>query len=149
MPTNDLTTDQTVISCMSNSISFMLGRGARATMREAGKEASHELWPDLPDNPSPEEMASIMKAGVANLKGFGEFDLMPQGDDQYKIDFKRCSFSQFTEKSGAPCGEQAICFFGFGLVEETLRRMTGKKMVVKLTQRDDDTETCHELAVPR
>lgn len=152
MKGNEFTPEQTVISSISNSVSMMLGRGARAAMREAGKEASHQLWPTLPENVSPEEISRIMHEGVASLAGFGEFKMKPTENvdtNGYEISFKDCAFAEFTEQSGAPCGEQAICFFGFGLVEESIRRMSGAKMQVKLVQHDDATRICHEVAMPR
>lgn len=145
----EFTPDQKIIASISNSISFMLGRGSRAAMREAGKAASGELWPELPEGVSPDKAAEIMRGGVAALKGFGEFALFPQGDGTYKIAFKDCGFAEFRAASGEECGQQAICFFGFGLVEETLRRLTGTKFQVKLEERDDSCGTCHEVAIPR
>ena len=149
MPNPNFTPDQKVIAAISNSISSMLGRGSRAAMREAGKAASHDLWPALPENVSRDEIPKIMHEGVRSLNGFGEFHISPNSDDTYTIAFQKCGFSAFTEASGEPCGQQPICFFGFGLVEETLRRLTGKKFQVALTERDDQTETCHEIATPR
>lgn len=144
------TPQDTVIACISNSISAMLGRGSRAAMREAGKAASHEIWPTLPENQPFEEVARIMHDGVAALNGFGDFNLKAQHDDgSFEIEFQNCGFSQYTEQSGEACGEQPICFFGYGLVEETLRRMTGNKMQVKLINRDDTGGICQEVAVPR
>jgi predicted hydrocarbon binding protein len=149
MSSNELSPHQTVIACISNSVSSMLGRGSRAAMREAGKAASYELWPELPENASPEEIAKLMHEGVAQLEGFGDFELTPQDDGTFKIAFNQCGFAQFTEQSGEPCGSQPICFMGFGLVEETLRRMTGRKMLVTLEERDEAAGTCHEVAAPR
>ena len=149
MSNTDFTPDQKVIAAISNSISFMLGRGSRAAMREAGKAASHDLWEDLPENASKEQVSQVMHEGVQALKGFGEFNIVGNDDDSYTIAFKNCGFSAFTETSGEPCGQQPICYFGFGLVEETLRRMTGQKFQVTLTKRDDSTGTCHEVAMPR
>jgi predicted hydrocarbon binding protein len=141
---------ETVIACISNSVSFMLGRGARAAMREAGKKASWEIWPDLPENTSFEEAAELMRNGVASLQGFGEFTLKQKCEDgSFEIEFKNCNFAQYVPESGQPCGEQAICFLGFGLVEETLRRLTGQKMEVKLIRRDETCGICHETALPR
>ena len=113
---------ETVIACISNSVSFMLGRGARAAMRE----------------------------GVASLKGFGDFSLIQECEDgSYDIEFTNCGFAQYVTQSGQPCGEQAICFFGFGLVEETMRRLIAQKVEVKLITRDDACGVCREKAIPR
>jgi len=141
---------ETVIACISNSVSFMLGRGARAAMREAGKKASWEIWPGLPEQVPFEEAASLMREGVASLKGFGAFKLVQQCEDgSYDIEFANCGFAQYVTESGQPCGEQAICFFGFGLVEETMRRLIGQKVEVKLITRDDACGVCREKAIPR
>lgn len=147
---SDNSPQKTVIACISNSVSSMLGRGSRAAMREAGKAASKEIWPELPENASFEEAARIMHEGIAALEGFGDFNLKAQREDGgFEIEFKNCGFADYTNESGEACGEQAICFFGFGLVEETLRRLIGKKFQVKLVERDDGCGMCREEAIPR
>jgi len=150
MTDRQLSPQETVIASISNAVTFMMGVGSKVAMREAGKQASNAVWPDLPENASFEEAARIMHDGIASLEGFGEFKLTQQNEDgSYNIEFQNCGFAQFTAQSGQPCGEQAICYFGFGLVEETLRRMTGKKVQVKLIERDDACGVCHEQAIPR
>lgn len=149
MSTSSLNPDQMVLANISNSISSMLGRGSRATMREAGKAASNDLWPDLPEQADSTQIAKTISDAIAALDGFGECGIEPQSNGNYKIQFKNCRFAQFAEKSGEPCGQQAICYFGFGLVEETLYRMTGTKMTVTLDHRDDETGVCFETAAPR
>ena len=112
--------------------------------------ASNELWPELPENASFDEVQKIMHEGVAAVEGFGDFNLKaPNEEGIYEIEFSNCGFAEYTNASGEACGEQPICFFGYGLVEETLRRMTGQKMQVKLLKRDDDRNSCHEVAIPR
>ena len=143
---SDNSPHKTIIACISNSVSSMLGKGSRAAMREAGKQ----IWPELPANVGFDEAARIMHDGISQLEGFGEFMLKSRTEDGgFEIEFKNCGFSKYTAKSGEPCGEQAICFFGFGLVEETLFRLTGTKYQVKLAQRDEGCNMCHEVAIPR
>lgn len=150
MSVNELSPQQKVIANIQTSVTFMLGKGARATMREAGKAASRDLWPELPSGVSFGEAAHIMHEGVKSLDGFGEFNLRRQREDGvYEIEFKNCAFAQFTTSSGQPCGEQAICFFGFGLVEETMRRLMGKRVQVQLIERDENDCVCRETATPR
>ena len=50
---------------------------------------------------------------------------------------------------GLKVGEQPICFFGFGLVEETYKRLTGIESKVELVSYDSDHRTCHETCTPR
>lgn len=145
-----LSPQQTVIASISNAVTFMMGAGSRIAMREAGKQTSKAVWPELPENASFEEAARLMHEGIASLEGFGEFKLTGQNDDgAYRIEFRNCGFAQYTQSSGQPCGEQAICYFGFGLVEETLRRLTGQRVQVKLVERDEACGVCRELATPR
>ncbi|WP_207168635.1 hypothetical protein [Thiocystis violacea] len=150
MTQRDLSPQETVIASISNAITFMMGAGSKIAMREAGKQASTSVWPELPSNASFEDAGRIMHDGIAALEGFGDFRLTSQNEDgSYSIEFRDCAFAQFTPHSGQPCGQQAICYFGFGLVEETLYRLTGKKVQVKLIERDEACGVCHEQAIPR
>jgi len=150
MTDRPLSPQEIVIASISNAVTFLMGAGSKVTMREAGKQASTSVWPNLPENASFEEAARVMHEGIASLEGFGDFKLTQENDDgSYNIEFRDCGFAQFTAQSGQPCGQQAICYFGFGLVEETLRRMTGKKVQVTLSDRDDAGGICHECAIPR
>lgn len=150
MSEKELSPLETVVASISSAVTFMMGAGAQIAMREAGKQASTSVWPDLPENVSFEEAARIMHDGIASLNGFGDFQLTRQEEDgTCAIEFTNCGFAQFTTQSGKPCGEQAICYFGFGLVEETLRRLMGKKVRVVLIERDDACGVCHERAIPR
>jgi len=150
MSDRQLSPQETVIASINNAVTFMMGAGSKIAMREAGKQASKSVWPSPPENASFEEAARIMHDGIAALEGFGEFNLTRENDDgSYEIEFQNCAFAQFTGQSGQPCGDQAICYFGFGLVEETLRRLTGKRVQVKLIERDDACGVCHEKAFLR
>jgi predicted hydrocarbon binding protein len=139
-----------IISEISSAITSVLGTSAAAVMRKAGRQASLHIWPDLPSGKSVAEAGEIMAQGVSALGGFGDFKMVP-GDDPSSgvIEFKDCAFSAFVEASGQPCGQQAICFFGFGLVEETFFRLTGTRAKIELVSRDDGTKICFETATPR
>jgi len=139
-----------IIAEISSAITAVLGTSAAAVMRKAGRQASLRIWPELPSGKTVVEAGEIMAKGVSELQGFGEFQLKP-GDSPNSgvIEFKECAFSGFTKDSGQPCGKQAICYFGFGLVEETFFRLTGIRAKIELVNRDDGTRICFETATPR
>ena len=138
-----------VIGEIQNIVSKMLGSSAAALMRRAGISASHKIWPELPTGKSIMEAGEIMKAGVKGLGGFGEFKIVSDDDGVAKIEFRGCYFASLTKDSGKPCGQQPICYFGFGLVEETFKRLTGITTKVELVTRNEDSEICFETATPR
>jgi len=138
-----------IIAEISNTVSKLVGSSAAAVMRQAGASASRRMWPDLPEGKSVDEAGAIMQEGVKQLGGFGDFHLSSDGNGGAKIEFNKCFFASMTGQSGMPCGQQAICHFGFGLVEETLRRLTGQRMRVELVRHDSDTVTCYEIARAR
>ncbi len=138
-----------ILGSISSAVSSLLGSSAAALMKTAGARASHRLWPELPTGKNWREAGDIMSEGVRQLGGFGDFAITGESDGVVQIEFRRCFFAGFTGESGHPCGEQAICFFGFGLVEETYKRLTGNEVKVELTRRDDATETCHETITLR
>jgi hypothetical protein len=138
-----------IIGEISNAISKTLGKSAGAVMRKAGMAASYRIWPELPSDKSPMEAGKLMAAAVDELGGFGHFAIVGVEGSVSKIAFEKCAFAGLTAESGKPCGEQAICYFGFGLVEETFRRLTGVVGKVELVKRDDGCETCHETITPR
>jgi predicted hydrocarbon binding protein len=131
------------------AISKLLGTGAAAVMRQAGISSSTKIWPNLPSGKTPEEAGAIIAQGVKELGGFGEFSISGVEDGAAKIQFKQCFFASLSKESGQPVGQQPICHFGFGLVEETFKRLTGIKAKVELIRRDDGSETCFETATPR
>ena len=139
-----------IIAEISSAITSVLGKSAAAVMRKAGRQASLHIWPDLPSGKSVKEAGEIMTEGVLELGGFGSFKMKP-GDDPNSgvIEFNDCAFSAFVEASGQPCGQQAICYFGFGLVEETYFRLTGIRTKIELVNRDDGAKICFETATPR
>ncbi len=138
-----------IIGEIQNSISKLLGDSAAALMRQAGISASRKIWPELPSGKTPEEAGAIMAEGVRQLGGFGEFAITAVEDGVAKIEFKGCYFASLTSDSGKPVGEQPICHFGFGLVEETFKRLTGTACKVQLVHRDEGSCTCFESATPR
>ena len=138
-----------IIGEIQNSIGKLLGDSAGALMRQAGMSASRKIWPDLPSGKSPEEAGEIMAEAVKQLGGFGDFAVTSVEDGVAKIEFKGCYFASLTSDSGKPVGHQPICHFGFGLVEETFKRLTGIAAKVELLHRDDGSGTCFETATPR
>ncbi|OPX30693.1 MAG: hypothetical protein B1H09_04480 [Gemmatimonadaceae bacterium 4484_173] len=138
-----------IIGQIQNSVSKMMGSSSSALMRRAGIDASHKIWPELPTGKSIMEAGEIMKEGIKGLGGFGDFGIVSDDGGVAKIEFKGCFFASLTEGSGKPCGQQPICFFGFGLIEETFKRITGIQTKVELVKREDTSETCFEKATPR
>lgn len=138
-----------IIAEIQNAVSKILGDSAGVVMRRAGMSASKKIWPELPSGKTPEEAGVIMSNAVRELGTWGDFRITGVEDGVIKIEFKDCYFADLTGESGKPCGEQPICFFGFGLVEETLKRLTGMSTKVELSQRDEGAKTCFETATPR
>ena len=89
-----------------------------------------------------------MTQGIKDLGGWGNFSISGVEDGVAKIQFKQCFFASLSKESGQPVGQQPICHFGFGLVEETFKRLTGMRAKVELVRRDDGSETCFETATP-
>lgn len=131
------------------AVSKLLGTGAAAVMRQAGISASAKIWPDLPSDKTPEEAGAIMAEAIKDLGGWGEFSITGVDEGVAKIQFKDCLFADLCQESGQPVGHQPICYFGFGLVEETYKRLTGIAARVELEKRDDGARTCFETATPR
>jgi len=138
-----------IIGEIQNSLAKMMGSSAGALMRRAGMNASHKIWPELPTGKGIMDAGEIMKAGVQSLGGFGDFAIVANDNGIAKIEFTGCYFASLTKDSGKPCGEQPICFFGFGLVEETFKRLTGIQTKVVLVSRGEEKEICFETATPR
>ncbi len=138
-----------IIGEISNAVTKLVGSSAAALMRNAGMAASKRIWPDLPPDQSVEEAGKLMTKAIKDLSSWGEFAVKGQEGDVIKIEFQNCYFAGLTKLSGKPCGEQAICYFGSGLVEETLSRLTGLRTKVELKKRDDNLSTCFETATKR
>ncbi len=139
-----------IVGELQDAVGATLGASAAAVMRRAGKAASARLWPELPQGLSAEEAGAVMAEGIAQLGSFGEFRITGvDGDGAVRIEFARCYFASLAGPDGERCGKQPICSFGFGLVEETLYRLTGRRTRVTLTRHDPATVTCFEEARPR
>jgi predicted hydrocarbon binding protein len=145
----NMTAEELVIADISSSVTRMMGMAARAAMRDAGRQASHDIWRTVPEGLGRAEAAAWISARVSDIKGFGRLEVTPDDAEGFSIRFTSCAFARFTETSGAPCGEQSICYFGFGLLEETLYRLAGRRYLVTLKERDDALELCKEIAQPR
>lgn len=138
-----------IIGEIQNAVTHILGNSSAALMRRAGTSASSEIWPELPSGKTITEAGEIMKLGIDELGDFGKFSISTENDGVVKIEFTNCYFAKFTKKSGKSCGQQPICFFGFGLVEETFKRLTGIQTKVELVNREDGSDICFETATPR
>ena len=138
-----------IIGEISNTLSKLVGQSAGAVLRRAGSQASHRLWPELPSDQTIDQAGEIMRQGVEGLGGFGAFELSDDGEGGARIQFRDCFFATMTDDPAKKCGRQPICFFGFGLVEETLMRLTGIRTRVEIVRHDVETSTCHEVARPR
>jgi len=138
-----------IIGEIQSAVSKLLGTGAAAVMRQAGISASTKIWPDLPSGKTPEEAGAIMAQGVKDLGGFGEFSVAGVEDGVAKIEFKQCFFASLSKESGQPVGQQPICHFGFGLVEETFKRLSGITARVELDRRSDGTGSFFETSTFR
>ena len=138
-----------IVAEISNAVTQVVGKSAGAVFRRAGSSASQKLWPDLPSNLSAMEAGEVIRKGIKALGGFGDFSIVSEENGVANIEFKGCVFADYTSTTGVPVGEQVICYFGFGLVEETFRRLTGKQVKIELQKRDDGCGKCYETATPR
>ncbi len=139
-----------IVGEIQKAMGATLGPSAAAVMRKAGMEASRTLWPELPSGVSLTEAGRILHDGIAELGSFGDFTIAgEEADGAAKIRFQGCYFASLAGEGGAMCGKQPICSFGFGMVEETLHRLTGRRTRVTLVEHDPSTVTCEERATPR
>ena len=138
-----------ILARISTGLSEMLGSmGAHATMRDMGTHSSAELWPDWPTDVPEEEACSLLQEALSNIGIFRKVEMTPDGD---KVDIliHECEFNKLGQIESHPVGERAICFFGFGLIEKSLERLTGKQYRVELKHHDAASDTCHEIATSR
>ncbi|GAA0683025.1 hypothetical protein GCM10009104_05070 [Marinobacterium maritimum] len=63
-----------------------------------------------------------------------------------QIRIKGCEFNHLGQVESSPVGQRSICFFGFGLIEKSLERLTGRQFRVELLHHDADEDCCHEIA---
>lgn len=138
-----------IIAKISGGLSDMLGAvGAHAAMRSSGASTSEFLWPDWPDALAPEEACDLLSESLKNVGIFDNVRMRVDGE-LIRIEVKGCEFSHLGNFESSPIGERSVCFFGFGLIEKSLKRLTGKAYRIALERRDDVQDVCFETATPR
>ncbi|MBA4502732.1 hypothetical protein [Marinobacterium marinum] len=135
-----------ILARISTGLSDMLGRmGAHATMRDMGTHSSLELWPDWPQDLATEEACILLGDALSSIGTFEQVTLEPEGE-HIKIHIRGCEFNHLGKVESAPVGQRSICFFGFGLIEKSLERLTGHQYRVELLHHKAAEDTCHEIA---
>jgi predicted hydrocarbon binding protein len=135
-----------IIARISSGLTDMLGAvGAHATMRDSGRSSSDFLWTDWPSSVSSEEACDLLAESLGQAGLFSSVIMEPDGDDIH-IEVKGCEFSHLGDFEAADPGKRSVCFFGYGLIERSLERLTGRRFRVQLVQRDDGSDTCFEIA---
>lgn len=135
-----------IIARISSGLTDMLGAvGAHATMRDSGRASSDYLWADWPSNLGAEEACTLLADSLSHAGLFSSVVMKPHGDD-IQIEVKGCEFAHLGDFEQAPHGKRSVCFFGYGLIERSLERLTGRRFRVQLVQREEATDTCFELA---
>lgn len=138
-----------IIAKISGGLSDMLGPvGAHAAMRSSGAATSEFLWPDWPSSLAPEEACDLLSESLKKIGVFDDVRMRVDGDLIY-IEVKGCEFSRLGNFEASPVGERSVCFFGFGLIEKSLKRLTGKAYRIALEHRDEAQDVCFEIATPR
>ncbi|MBV0934408.1 hypothetical protein [Marinobacterium weihaiense] len=135
-----------ILARISTGLSDMLGQmGAHATMRDMGTHSSHELWPDWPENQNIDDACTLLSDALSRIGTFDSVNLTPAGEN-IRIDIKGCEFNRLGKIEANPVGERSICFFGFGLIEKSLERLTGHHYRVELVHHNAEQDTCEEIA---
>jgi len=135
-----------IIARISSGLTDMLGAvGAHATMRDSGRSTSAFLWADWPANLGAEEACELLADSLSHAGLFSSVVMQPDGDD-IQIEVKGCEFAHLGNFENAAIGDRSVCFFGFGLIERSLERLTGRRFRVQLVQRDESIDTCFEIA---
>jgi predicted hydrocarbon binding protein len=135
-----------ILARISTGLSDMPGKmGAHATMRDMGNHSSPELFPDWPTGLGADEACTLLSDALSNIGTFEQVSLQPEGDE-VAIKVRGCEFNHLGQVESQPVGQRAICFFGFGLIEKSLERLTGKQYRVELLHHDAAADTCHEIA---
>lgn len=135
-----------ILARISTGLSEMLGQmGAHATMRDMGTHSSAELWPDWPANLNITEACTLLSDALSHIGTFDSVNLAPAGDN-IRINIKGCEFNRLGKIEANPVGERSICFFGFGLIEKSLGRLTGNQYRVELVHHNTEQDTCEEIA---
>ena len=136
-----------VIARISAGLSDMLGDvGARSSMRASGRASSDYLWEAWPEHLAPEEACDLLSEALGKIGMFQTVRLKPANDGNVAIEIQGCEFSRMGTIEAAPVGERSICFFGFGLIERSLERLTGQKFRITLDHHDASSGTCFEIA---
>ena len=139
-----------IIAKISGGMSDMLGAvGAHAAMRSSGANSSEDLWPDWPSNLALDEALSLLKDSLEHVGIFQQVDLSAHDNNTIRLEVKGCEFSRLGNYEASPVGDRSVCFFGFGLIEKSLKRLTGKAYRVALDHRDEALDVCFEIASPR
>ncbi len=138
-----------IIAKISGGMSDMLGAvGAHAAMRSSGAASSADLWPDWPSGLAVEEACSLLSASLKQVGIFEDVHMYADGE-LVRIEVRGCEFSRLGDYEASTVGERSVCFFGFGLIEKSLKRLTGKAYRITLDHRDDAQDVCFEIASPR
>jgi hypothetical protein len=117
-------------------------------MRDSGRATSDFLWTDWPSNLGTEEACSLLSESLGRIGVFSAVELKPNGDD-ILIEVKGCEFAHLGNFESTPIGARSVCFFGYGLIERSLERLTDTRFRVSLESRDEASDTCFEIAVQR
>lgn len=135
-----------ILARISYGLSEMLGQmGAHATMRDMGTHSSAELWPDWPANLNINDACTLLSDALSHIGTFDSVNLAAEGDS-IRINIKGCEFNRLGKIEANPVGERSICFFGFGLIEKSLERLTGNQYRVELVHHNAEQDTCEEIA---
>jgi predicted hydrocarbon binding protein len=103
---------------------------------------------DWPSNLGADEACSLLSESLGRIGVFSAVELKPNGDN-IQIEVKGCEFSRLGDFENTAVGDRSVCFFGFGLIERSLERLTGKHFRVTLEHRDEAADTCFEVAILR
>ncbi|MFH0926780.1 MAG: hypothetical protein V1872_14300 [bacterium] len=133
-----------VFQAMHKALIQTVGKSDLAVMRKAGNNGSGIFFPNLPSNLSLVEASKKLEEGVSSLEVFGELKVAKVEGLTVKVEFCDCLISRILKDAGFECGTQAPCYFGFGLVDETLKRLTGKKCTMSFDSHDTGKKLCFE-----
>lgn len=138
-----------IIAKISGGLSDMLGAvGAHAAMRSSGAATSSDLWPDWPNELDEVEACELLSASLKKVGIFEDVGMQVDGD-LIRLEVRGCEFAHLGNFEASAPGERAVCFFGYGLIEKSLKRLTGKAYRIALEHRDEAQDICFEVATPR
>lgn len=133
-----------VFQSIQKALYQTVGKSDLAVMRRAGNVGSYVFFPELPTNLSLSEAAKALEKGVVSLEVFGSLKCVSVSQDKIEVEFNDCLISRIMKDAGLECGTQAPCYFGFGLVDETIKRLTGRKATMSFNKHDGDKKICFE-----